>query len=125
MESISQNLICTHGTNIKEIYCDLDTAFKNDIMNTLVKAFGIKITFCIQSMSKILLHYMVKYGNKWCIFYKAITFCLNTLSIAHLQNISDIQVQSDYLTKPQFYHFADWFFEWQNKCYKIDSENPS
>ncbi len=27
-ESIFQKLICAHGTNIKEIYCDLDTAFK-------------------------------------------------------------------------------------------------
>ncbi len=26
-ESIFQKLICAHGTNIKEIYCDLDTAF--------------------------------------------------------------------------------------------------
>ncbi len=33
-ESIFQKLICTHGTNIKEIYCDLDTAFKNEIVLT-------------------------------------------------------------------------------------------
>ncbi len=28
-ELLFQKLICAHGTNIKEIYCDLDTAFKN------------------------------------------------------------------------------------------------
>ncbi len=42
-ESISQKLICTHGTNIKEIYCDLDTAFKNEIVSTLLNTLGITI----------------------------------------------------------------------------------
>ncbi len=28
-ESLFQKLICALGTNIKDIYCNLDTAFKN------------------------------------------------------------------------------------------------
>ncbi len=44
-ESIFQNLICTHGTNIKEIYYDLDTAFKNEIMRILLSSFKIKVKF--------------------------------------------------------------------------------
>ncbi len=30
VESIFQKLICAHGTNIKEIYCDLDTFQKQN-----------------------------------------------------------------------------------------------
>ena len=85
-ESIFQKLICTHGTNIKEIYCDLDTAFKNEIVSTLFKTLGITVKFCsvqshqsnpaeraIQSVCNILIHYInqiwqslvyyVKYGD--------------------------------------------------------------
>ncbi len=32
-ESLFQKLICAHS-NIKEIYCDLDIAFKNEIVST-------------------------------------------------------------------------------------------
>ena len=42
VESLFQSVICQHGTNVKEIYCDLDTAFKNEIMNVLTSSLGIK-----------------------------------------------------------------------------------
>ncbi len=45
-ESLFQKLICAHGTNIKEIYCDLDTVFKNEIIATLFKTLGIIVKFC-------------------------------------------------------------------------------
>ncbi len=52
-ESLFQKLICAYGTNIKEIYCDLDTAFKNEIISTLFKTLGITIKFwSVQSHSK-------------------------------------------------------------------------
>ncbi len=89
-ESICQKLICTHGTNIKEIYCDLDTAFKYEIMNTLLTSVGIKVDFCsiqshqsnpaeqtVQSISNILIHYVAKYGNLWCIMTNMAKFRLN------------------------------------------------
>ncbi len=40
VESIFQKLICAHGTNIKEIYCDMDIAFKKEMMNTLLSSLG-------------------------------------------------------------------------------------
>ncbi len=36
-KSLFQKFICNHGTNIKEIYNDLDTAFKYEIVSTLFK----------------------------------------------------------------------------------------
>ncbi len=45
-ESIFQKLICAHGTNIKEIYYDLDTAFKNEILSTLLNSLRITVKFC-------------------------------------------------------------------------------
>ncbi len=45
-ESIFQKLICTHGTNIKEIYYDLDTAFKIKVIRILLSSFKIKVKFC-------------------------------------------------------------------------------
>ncbi len=75
-ESIFQKLFWAHGTNIKEIYCDLDTAFKNDIVSTLFNSLGIQVKFCsvqshqsnpaecaIQSIPNIHIHYIAKYGN--------------------------------------------------------------
>ncbi len=75
-ESLFQKLIYTYGTNIKEIYCDLDSAFKNEIVSTLFKTLGITVKFCsiqshqsnpaehaIQSISNIIIHYITKYGN--------------------------------------------------------------
>ncbi len=44
-EYLFQKLICAHGTNIREIYCDLDTAFKNEIVSTLFKTLGITVKF--------------------------------------------------------------------------------
>ncbi len=44
-ESLFQKLICSHGTNTKEIYCDLDTAFKNEIVSTLFKLLVITVKF--------------------------------------------------------------------------------
>ncbi len=69
VEAIFQNLICAHGTNISKIYCDLDTCFKNEIMDIMTRS--------IQDVSKLLLHYIAKYGNTWCYFYKACSFSLN------------------------------------------------
>ncbi len=92
-ESIFQKLICAHGTNIKEIYCDLDTAFKNKIVSTLLNTLGITVKFCsvqshqrnpaecaIQSVSNILINYIAKYGNLWCIMTNMATFCCNIFS---------------------------------------------
>ncbi len=45
-ESLFQKLIWAHGTNIKEIYCDLNTTFKNEIVSTLLKTLGITVKFC-------------------------------------------------------------------------------
>ncbi len=91
-ESLFQKFICDHGTNIKEIYCDLDTAFKNETVSTLFKTLGITINFCsvqlhqsnpsehaIQSISNIIIHYITKCGNLWCIMLNMATFCLNIL----------------------------------------------
>ncbi len=119
-ESIFPKLICTHGTNINKIYCDLDTAFKNEIIRILLSSFKIKVKLCsvqsyesnpaersIQSISNIIIHYISKYNNKWCLLYGLSAFCLNIFSINHLGNysaysilfgidppdLSDIQVQ--------------------------------
>ncbi len=104
-KSIFQKLIYTHGTNIKEIYCDLDTAFKNEIVSTLFKSLGITVKFCsvqshqsnpaehaIQSMSQILIHYFTRYGNLWCIMANMALFCLNIFPISHLQNLSSCEI---------------------------------
>ncbi len=134
-ESIFQKLICAQGTNIKEIYCDLDTAFKNEIMTSLLNSLGITVKFCsvqshqsntaectIQSISNILIHYIAKYGNLWCIMMNMVTFCLNIFSISHLQNLrsyeiiygrkppamSDLQLKGDSVIRPPFYHFTDY-----------------
>ncbi len=89
-ESLFQKLICAYGTNIKEIYCDLDTAFKVEIVSTLFKSLGITVKFCsvqshqgnpaehaIQNISKMIIHYITRYGNLWCIMSNMATFCLN------------------------------------------------
>ncbi len=44
-ESNFQKIICVHGTNIKEIYCDLDTAFKDEIVSILFTLLGIQVKF--------------------------------------------------------------------------------
>ncbi len=80
-ESTFQKLICPHGTNINEIYCDLDTAFKNELILILSSSFKIKVKFhsvesyqsnpdeqLIQSISNIIIHYISKYNNTWCLF---------------------------------------------------------
>ncbi len=92
-ESLFQKLICAHGTNIKGICCDLDTAFKNEIVSTLFKTLGITVKFCsvqshqsnpaeraIQSISNIIIHYITKYGNVWCIMLNMATYYLNIFS---------------------------------------------
>ncbi len=104
-ESLFQKLICAHGTNIKEIYCDLDTAFKNEIVSTLFKTLGITMKFCsvpshqsntaghvIQSISNIIILYITKYGNLWCIMLNMAMFCLNIFPINHLQNLSSYEI---------------------------------
>ncbi len=72
-ESLFPKLICAHWTNIKEIFCDLHTAFKNEIVSTLFKTLGVTVKFCsvqshqsnpaeraIQSISNIIIHYITK-----------------------------------------------------------------
>ncbi len=46
VKAIFQNLICANGTNISKIYCDLDTCFKNEIMDIMTHTLGIKVQFC-------------------------------------------------------------------------------
>ncbi len=88
--SLFQKLICAHRTNIKESICNLDTAIKNEIVSTLFKSLGITVKFCsvqshqsnpaecaIQSISNIIIHYISRYGNLWCIMSNMATFCLN------------------------------------------------
>ncbi len=134
-ESLFQKLICAHETNINEIYCDLDTAFKNEIVSTLFKTLGITVMFCsvqshqsnpaeraIQSISNIIIHYITKNGNLWCIMLNMPKFCLNIFPINDLQNLSsyeivyghklpaitDLQLEGDDLTRPTFYHFSHY-----------------
>ncbi len=128
-ESIFQKLICAHGTNIKEIYCDHDTAFKNNIVSTLFNSLGIQVKFCgvpshqsnpaecaIQSIQNILIYYIAKYGNLWCVMSNMATFRQIIFRIGHLQKlssheivyrcklpaISDLQLEGDDLTRPPF-----------------------
>ncbi len=134
-ESIFQKIIFAHGTNIKEIYCDLYTAFKNEIVSTLLNTLGITVKLysvqshqsnpaerAIQRVCNILIHYIAKYGNLWCIMTNMSTFCLNIFSISHLKilssydivyrckplAISDLQLEGDDLTHPPFYRFTDY-----------------
>ncbi len=134
-ESLFQKLICADGTNIKEIYCDLDTAFKNEIISTLFKTLGITVKFCsvqshqsnpaeqaIQSISNIIIHYITRFSNLSCIMANMAAFCLNMFTISHLQNlspyeilygrkppaISDLQLEGYDLTRPPFYRFTDY-----------------
>ncbi len=83
-ESIFQKLICVHGTNIKEIHCDLDTAFKNEIVSTLFTSLGIQFKFCsvqshqsnplnklfrvYQTFWSIILPNMATFGVSWLIW---------------------------------------------------------
>ncbi len=141
-ESLFHKLICAHGTNIKEIYCDLNTAFKNEILSTLLNSLEITVKFCsvqshqsnpaeraIQSISNIIIHYITRYSNLWSIMLNMATIYLNILSISHLQNLSsyeivcgcklpaitDLQLEGDALTHPAFYHFTD-YLDLLNEC---------
>ncbi len=134
-ESIFQNVICQHGTNIEKIYCDLDTAFKNAVLSYLLSAFGIQITFCsveshqsnpaersIKSIGDLLHNYMSTFGNQWSSIHRLATLAVNTFPIAHLSNLSsyeivygrkppvltDIKSQADDLAKPKFFHYSDY-----------------
>ncbi len=93
-ESLFQKLICGHVTNIKEIYCNLDTAFKNENDSTLFNSLGISVKFCnvrshqnnpaeraIQSISNIIIHYITRYRNLWCIMSNMATFCLRFVQL--------------------------------------------
>ncbi len=124
-ESIFQKFICAHGTNIKEIYCDLDTAFKNEIVSTLFNSLGIQVIqvkFCsvqshqsnpaertIQSISNILNHYIAKYGNLWCIITNMATFYrILAAMILSMDENCDLQLEGDDLTHLRFYRFTDY-----------------
>ncbi len=152
-ESIFQKLICAHGTNIKEINCDLDTALKNEIVSMLLNTLGITVQFCsvqshhsnpaeraIQSVSNILINYIAKNRNLWCIKTNMATFCLNILPISHLKNlssynivygrkllaVSDLQLEGDALTRPPFYPFTDYLDllnEWIHALHDIVKEH--
>ncbi len=75
-----------------------------------------------QDVSKLLLHYIAKYGNTWSYFHRACCFSLNSFPVGHLCNISpyeilygrkppvlsDLQLLSDNMTKPFSYNFADY-----------------
>ncbi len=78
---------------ILKIYCDLDIAFKNEIVSTLLNTLGITVKFCsvqshqgnpaehvIQSISNIIIHYITKYGYLWCLMSNMAKFCLNIFS---------------------------------------------
>ncbi len=65
-------------------------AFKNEIVSTLLNTLGITVKLCsvqshqsnsaeraIQSVSNILINYIAKYRNLWCIMTNMATFCLN------------------------------------------------
>ncbi len=91
-ESIFHKMICANGINIKEIYCDVDRTFKNEIVSTLFNSLCIQFKCCsvqshqsnpaehaMQSVSNILIHYIAKYGNLWYSMTNMATFCLNIL----------------------------------------------
>ncbi len=46
-KSLFKKLICAHGTNIKEIYCDLNTAFKNKNFQLYSKPWVSKSSFVV------------------------------------------------------------------------------
>jgi hypothetical protein len=145
-ESLFQTLICTHGTNVEEIYTDLDTAFNNELMDIIFKTLGIKIKFCsvashmsnpaersIQSISNLLIHYISKYSNNWCLFAKLSAFCVNTFPISHLQNTSPYEIlhgrsppalsklttQANKLLYPPTFHSADYIQLLNNRLQHI------
>ncbi len=97
-ESIFQKLICTHGTNIKEIYCDPWHCLQkwNCVNSVQVIRYHSKILKCPispkQSVSQILIHYITRYGNLWCIMANMASFCLNIFPIGHLQNLSSYEI---------------------------------
>ena len=134
-ESFFQNVICAHGTNIKKVYCDLDTAFKNAVMDYLTKTFGIEVMFCsveshqsnpaersIKSVGDLLIHYMATFGNKWSSIHRLAAFAVNTFPISHLSNLSSYEMvygrappvltqltaEADRLCKPVHYDFTDY-----------------
>ncbi len=129
-ESIFHKLICTQGTNITEIYCDLDTAFKNEIIRILLSSFKINVKICsvqsdnsnsaersIQSILNILIHYIYKYNNTLCLFHGLSAFCLlgnySAYSILFGRDppdLSEIQVEKSRLTKISHYHFGDYLY---------------
>ncbi len=83
----------------------------------------------IQSILNIIIHYINRYGNLWCIMLNMATFCLNILLISHLQNLSsyeivydrklpaitNLQLEGDDLTCLAFYHFTD-YLDPLNEC---------
>ncbi len=46
----------------------------------------------IQDISKLLLHYIVKYGNSWCNFLQSLQFLFKHILIGHLRNISPYEI---------------------------------
>ncbi len=74
-------------------------------MKSLLDTLGIKVKFfsmqshqsnpaeqAIQSISNILIHYIAKYSNLWCIIVNMAIFCLNIFSTGHLQNLSSFEI---------------------------------
>ncbi len=69
VEAIFQNLVCANGTNISKIYCDLDSCFKNEIMEIMTCTLGIKVQFCsVEAIRQIQLNFLFRmYRGFYCI----------------------------------------------------------
>ncbi len=112
---------------------------------------GITVKFCsiqshqsnpaehaIQRISNIIIHYITKYSNLWCIMPRSawIFYPINLL-----QNLSsyeivyghkppaimDLQLEGDDLTRPTFYCFSDYLdlLQWMCTCYTWYCERAS
>ncbi len=92
-EALFQNIFLKFGPP-KVIIADLDSAFKNSLIDAMTKAMGIKIIFVskdnhksnqaersIKDLTRLLLYYISKYSNQWIHFHAAAAYCINTFRI--------------------------------------------
>ncbi|MEE8152756.1 MAG: hypothetical protein V3T76_06950, partial [candidate division NC10 bacterium] len=95
-EALYQKIFTVFGP-CKVIIADMDSAFKNQLVNAIFTTLGIKITFVskenhqsntaersISAISSLLVHYITKYSNQWPIFHNSACFTYNTFEIKHL-----------------------------------------
>lgn len=135
VEAIYQRVITTFGPIVKNIYCDLDSAFKSSLMQAFAQTLGIDVKFCsttshmsnsaersIKSISNLLVYYISKYGNKWCLFHSAAAYSLNTFPIYHMDNYTPYQLvfvretpqvtalsaEAEKVTQPVSYNYKDY-----------------